>query len=459
MSVPHHALPNPVVPHAHPPGPRGYPFLGVLPRFMRSPLACLTDAARYGDIVYLGPNTYLLNHPDHIKHVLQDNHRNYDDRQTRVLNKARSLLGNGLIRNEGESWLRQRRLIQPAFHRQRIDAMITMMAEETAALNQRWQPAAARGTPIDVVAEMMQLTMRIILRAMFSTDIDEGEAGQLSRTIALAFDHLSRRLASVIDLPEHWPTPSNRAYARAIRAIDAFVYRIIEERRRDGREKDDLLGMLLAARDEETGEGMSDKQLRDEVVTIFLGGHETTATTLSWAWPLIALHPNVEDQLHQESDRTLGDQPPTAQAIGALTYTRMIVDEALRLYPPAWLVIRSPAAADHIGGYRIAPRATLVATPYITHRDPRYWEDAERFDPERFRPERAEQRPRFAYWPFGGGPRLCIGSSLALMEAPLILAMIARRYRLRLTPGLSIALKDGITLHPRDGVRMIAHPR
>lgn len=445
-------------PRATPPGPRGYPLLGVVPQFVRAPLECLTGAATYGPLVHLGRNMYLLNHPDSIKYVFQENHRNYDDRQTPVLNKLKTLLGNGLVRNEGESWLRQRRLMQPAFHRKRIAALAEVMTAETAATIERWRPAAEQGAPIDLVAEMTRLTMQIILKTMFGTDVGD-QAETLSRAVTVTIEQANRRIASLIDIPESWPTPANRAYRRALATLDTFVYRIIDERRRSGKDMDDLLGMLLAARDEETGEGMSDTQLRDEVMTLFLAGHETTANALAWAWPAIAAHPEVERRLHEEVDSVLGGRIPTVQDLAALPYARMVFDETLRLYPAAWLVMRSPAEDDEIAGYHVPAKSVLLGSPYISHRDPAYWEDPETFDPERFTPERSASRPRYAYWPFGGGPRMCIGNNLALMEAQIIIAMVAQAYRLRVAEGQVLEPKAGVTLRPRYGVRMTVHPR
>ena len=441
-----------------PPAPRGLPVLGVLPNFMRDPLACLMDATQYGPVVSLGANTYSVNDPALIKHILQDNHRNYDNRQTPTLMKLRPLLGRGLVLNEGESWLQQRRLMQPAFHRKRLAALGAMMADEAAALVQRWQTHAGEGSPVGISREMTQVTMRIILKAMFSTDI-EGDFDAMSQAIQVALAQISKRVLSLVSVPESWPTPGNRAFDAAVRTLDGFVYRIIEERRRSGKQMDDLLGMLLEARDEETGEGMSDTQLRDEVMTLFLAGHETTANLLTWAWYLIGTHLEVEQRLHAELDAVLGGRLPTVADLPALPYARMIVDETLRLYPIAWLVSRQPNEDDDVGGYRIPAGATVLVSPYVLQHHPAYWENPEQFDPQRFAPESSSNRPRFAYFPFGGGPRQCIGNSFAQMEAHLIIATIAQAYRLRLLPGEQVELKAAITLTPRNPLRMTVHPR
>ena len=425
---------------------------------MRDPLNCLIDASQYGPIADLGANTYSVSDPAMIKHILQDNHRNYDNRQTPTLLRLRPLLGRGLVLNEGESWLHQRRLMQPAFHRKRLATLATMMTDEAARLVQRWQTPVAGGSPISISREMTQVTMQIILKSMFSTDI-EGEFNDISQAIQVALAQISKRVMSLVSVPESWPTPGNRAFDAAIKTLDTYVYRIIEERRRSGKERDDLLGMLLAARDEDTGEGMSDTQLRDEVMTLFLAGHETTANLLTWAWYLISTNLEVEQRLHAEIDSVLGERLPTMADLPALSYTRMIIDETLRLYPIAWLISRQPNQDDNVGGYRVPAGATVLLSPYVIHHSPAYWENPEQFDPERFSPERSANRPRYAYFPFGGGPRQCIGNSFAQMEAQLIIATIAQSYRLRLLPGEQVVLKSAITLIPENPIQMTVHPR
>ena len=444
-------------PHALPPAARGYPVLGVFPRFMRAPVACMTDAAQYGPVVYLGMNSYLVHHPDGVKYILQENNRNYDNRDTPAWNKLRPLLGNGLVLNSGQSWLQQRRLMQPAFHRKRIATLTTTMTDESAAMIARWQAPAARGTPLDILAETTNLTMQIILKTMFSTDLgDDTEA--VAHAMTTVLERTGKRLRSLASVPERWPTPGNRAFRRALHTLDAFVYRIIAERRRNGKDMDDLLGMLLAARDEETGEGMSDRQLRDETMTMFVAGHETTSTLLAWIWHLVAAHPDVERRLHAEVGAALDGRTPTAADLSALPYLRMVIDETLRLYPPGWILTRSPEADDEVGGYRIPAKSVIFLSPYLTHRHPDYWENADTFDPERFAPEHAAGYARFAYWPFGGGPRQCIGNNFALMEAQLIVAMVAQSYRLQPLPGTVVEPTAGVTLQPR-GLRMTVHPR
>lgn len=435
------------------------PLLGVLPRFMAAPLDCLRDAAHIGPVVALGPNTYFVNDLDEIKYILQENHRNYDRRDAPTFRKLRPLLGNGLVLNAGESWLQQRRLLQPAFQHGRLitTGVVPGMVETVAAMLEQWQTTLAPGATLDLAAELTRMAMHIIMQSMFSTDIS-GQSETLIAAMTFALAYMSQRVLSFITVPERWPTPHNRAFARAMHALDTFVYRIIAERRQSGNEMNDLLGVLLAARDAETGAGMSDRQLRDEVMTLFIAGHETAATTLAWAWSLIATHPEVERRLYTEVDAVLAGRTPTAADLSALTYTRQIIDETLRLYPAAWLVSRSPNADDIVGGYRVPAGAMIFLCPYIAHRNAQVWKNPDAFDPERFTPQAVASRPRHAYWPFGMGPRTCIGNYLAVMEAQISIAMIAQSYQLRLPPGAVVEPQAGVTLRPRDGMPMRMYP-
>ena len=429
------------------PGPRGYPLLGILPQMRQDPLQCLMEAAcRYGGVVSLplGPKrAYLMAHPDSIKHVLQDNHRNY--RKDRRIDKLKPLLGNGLFMSEGAFWYRQRRLMQPAFHRQRIAALATAMVEAIEEMLQHWRAYAERGTAIDIAAEMMQLTLNIIGKTMFGADISLEEAQSVGWALPTVLAHLKH--------------PHRREFQHALQTLNQIVFRIIDQRRRDGTAREDLLALLLDARDEETGAPMSDTQLRDEVMTIFLAGHETTATALTWTWYLLATHPEEEERLHKEIAGVLGGRTPTFQDLSSLPLTRMVIEEAMRLYPPIWLTSRIAVADDHIGGYAIPANAVIFLSPYVMHRHPDFWDHPTRFDPERFLPERVAARPRYAYFPFLGGPRQCIGNNFALIEAQLIVALITRSYQLRLTSTAPVDPHPGHTLRPRQPILMLLHPR
>jgi cytochrome P450 len=368
------------------------------------------------------------------------------------------MMGEGLLTSDGDFWRRQRRLSQPAFHRQQIGAFAGTMTSIAEEMLERWQPVAARGQLIDVSAEMIRLTLSIVSKTLFNTDVG-AEANTVGEAITVAFKEFDRRLAALFTLPDVVPTPSRRRLHNAIQTLDRVVYRIIEERRRAGEDIGDLLSMLVFARDEETGESMSDKQLRDEVMAIFLAGHETTANALNWIWYLLSKHPAVERRLHDELAAVLGGRIPTLEDLPKLSYTTMVIEESLRLYPPAWVIERRSIAADQIGPYVIPPGSTIIPSQYITHRHPAFWDNPEGFDPERFTPERVAARPRFAYFPFGGGPRVCIDNNFAMMELQLILATVTQRYRLALVPGHPVELDPMITLRPRYGILMDLVPR
>ena len=441
-----------------PPGPLalGNPLFGVLPELQRDQLGFYMKLRRqYGDITRfraLGPYfAYVFFHPDDIDYVLRRNQQNYH--KGIAHQRFKSLLGEGLLTSDGKLWRRERRLAQPAFHRQRIAGFATTMTDATAALLARWQSYAQSGQVFDVSAEMTSMTLAVVGRTLFSTDVSD-EASIVRKNLYIGLEHINYEL-SHFALPESFPTSGNRRYFRAVRELDKVVYEIINERRRTGEDTGDLLSMLMLTRDEETGESMSDAQLRNEVMTLILAGHETTANTLTWAWYLLAQHPDVERRLHEELASVLNGRVPTLEDLPLLPYTRMIIDETLRLYPPAWGMSRKTVNADEIRGYAIPAGAEVAVVQYVTHRHPDFWENPEQFDPERFTPERSAGRPHFAYFPFGGGPRLCIGNNFALMEAHLILAMVAQTYRLRLAPNQHVIPEPIITLRPRDGLLMM----
>lgn len=443
-----------------PPGPRGYPFLLllVLPKARQAFLQFLLDAAcQYGDVVSLRlgfHRAYLVTHPDDIQHVLQDNHRNY--RKSTRVERIKPLFGEGLTTSEGALWRRQRRLLQPAFQHQRLAALAPVIIDATAAMLQRWQTVAELGQPLDVAREMLSLTQGIIIRTLFGTDL-AGEADGVGQALTVAFEHLHHRVWAVLDLLEHFPTPRNRRFRHALRTLDTFVYRMIHDRHHGGKDRTDLFSMLLNAWDHETGEGMTDAQLRDEVMTLLVAGHTTTATALAWTWFLLSKSPEVERQLQKELRTVLGGRSPTGQDLPALRYTRMVIEEALRLYPPTWVTARTPREDDEIGGYAIPAKSQVLLSPFVTHRHPAFWENPEGFEPERFSPERSAGRPPYAYFPFGGGPRVCVGKGFALTEMQLIIAMVAQIYRLRLVPGHPVEPQPTITLRPRGGILVTLH--
>lgn len=444
---------------AHPPGPRRLlPALDAL-RMGRDRLAFLSAlAARYGDIarVPLGGETlYLFNHPDLVRDVLVTNHRNFH--KGRGLERARLLLGDGLLTSEGDVHRRQRRLAQPAFHRQRIAAYGATMATWAARRSDRWRA----GVAMDVHSEMMALTLAIVGKTLFDADV-EHETAEIGAALATTFESFNAGFFLPFGaLLDRLPLPATLRFRKARARLDATIYRLIEERRRDGADHGDLLSMLLLAQDTEGDGGrMTDLQLRDEAMTIFLAGHETTANALTWTWYLLSRHPAVEARLHAEVDSALGgDRLPTADDLAMLPYTRMVLAESMRLYPPAWILGRRALGPFEANGYTIPARAIVLMCQYLIHRDERWFPEPDRFDPERWTPERQAARPRFAYFPFGGGPRVCIGEQFAWMEGIIALAAIARRWRLRLVPDHPVVLQPIITLRPQFGMRMVPEAR
>jgi cytochrome P450 len=433
------------------PGPRGHPLLGSLPEVRRDPLRLFLAAFHeYGEVVrfHFGPMVaHLVSSPEGVHHVLVENHRNYG-KQTRGYRNLRYVLGNGLLTSEGELWRRQRRIAQPAFHRQRIAGFAGTMvraAEDAAA-----SLDARRGQEIDMHHEMMRLTLRIVGETLLAYDPTHA-ADEVGSALSFLLAIANERSARILDVPPAIPTPENRRFRRALATLDAVVLRMIAERRRDPRDRGDLLSMLIESRDAETGEAMDDRQLRDEAMTIFLAGHETTANALTFSWLLLSRFPAACRELGAELQAKLGGRSPTVDDLPRLALPRRILQEAMRLFPPAWIIGRSADEADEIGGFGIPARSIVFISPYVIHRHPGLWENPEGFDPARFEKE----PPRGGYLPFGGGPRMCIGNGFAMMEAELVLATLAQRFRFDLVPGPPVDLEPSITLRPRHGVRMM----
>jgi cytochrome P450 len=402
--------------------------------------------------------TFIINEPSAIRHVLLDNAANYTKSEIgrRLLEPG---LGRGLLTSEGETWRRHRRIMAPAFDPRSIAGYAPIMTDVTEALLAKWDELPAP-REVDVAAAMMQATLHIISRAMFSSDSDE-IVDVVENGVNQYQTNVRPRLLDLLHFPEWFtnlvsPLPTRGIFDEFDRKVD----RLLAERgRAPDAEPKDLLARLIAARDTETGGGMTAKEVRDQVVTIFMAGHETTSQALSWTWYLLSQHPASEAKLHDELAGALGGRTPRYEDIPKLRYARMVIEESMRLYPPAHTISRSPIAADKILGQRIPPRAEVLIVPWLLHRKPSLWENPDRFDPERFAPEPAAERPRFAYIPFGGGPRICIGAAFAMAEAILILATIAQRYRLRLKPGFPVEPQGLITLRPRNGLRMLLERR
>jgi cytochrome P450 len=418
----------------------------------------LRTALQHGSVAQLGrPDRLLVAHPHGIQHVLLDNQHNYI--KGKYAERLRLLIGNGLPVSDGAPWLHQRRLMQPAFHRQRLAGLVTTLTDTIAAMLQRWQAAIKAHRPIDMTLEMRRLAQESIVKTMFGVDLSMHEADMLGTAFTALTDYVAYRTSAWLPAPEHWRTPRNQRFRTAQQHIDRAVAGLISKRRHAGLDGSDIISMLLAARDQETGAGMSDEQVRDEVRTIFFAGYETTASAMAWAWYLLAQHPHVEQRVHHEVAEVLGGRLPDLQDLPNLAYTRMVIEEVMRLYPPGWMTWRTVLADDQIGGYHIPAGAKLVISPYVTHRLPGLWEQPEAFEPERFTPACAAQRHRYAYIPFGAGPRMCIGSNLAMMEMQLTIAMVSQACRLQLVPGRAIQPHPSITFQPGHAMRMSVHSR
>ena len=434
-----------------PPGPRSNSLMGSSPLAQGNPLAVFLDWTRtYGDIFSyrsLAFRIFFLNDPAAIETVLVTQSRRFI--KGRGLQANRDLFGNGLLTSEGDFWRRQRRLAQPAFHKERIAAYGRMMVEFTSAALSLW----ANGERFDLQREMTQLTLTIVARALFATEVS-ATRDLMGRALAAVMER-NLRGRMLIPVLRSLPTPVNLRYWRAIRQLDRIVYGIIAERRKRTQKHDDLLQMLLDAQDE-NGQGMTDRQLRDEVLTLMLAGHETTALALSWTFYLLATHPQVERRLIEEIHHALRGQTPTPDDFPRLPFTECVVKESMRLYPPAYILTRMAIEDCEVAGYVVPRGATVLISPWVMQRNPRFYQDPETFNPDRWNPREGggivESIPRFAYLPFGGGPRVCIGSAFALMEVRLMLVTILQRYHFELAPEPPVEPLPVITLRQRYGM-------
>jgi len=429
--------------------------VGVLPEFRKDPAAFLEKVARqYGDVVYLPlgrQHIYYVGHPDAIRDILVTHQNKF--KKSRMLERARVLLGDGLLTSEGQHHRRQRRLVQPAFHRDRLAGYGAAMADRAAILRDQWKSEQ----PIDVLQEMMRLTLAIVAKTLFSTDVDP-EADEIGSALTQVFDLFEVILMPFSEILEKLPLPAVRRFKRARKRLDETIYRLIAERRARGDDTGDLLSMLLLAQDEEGSGGMTDEQVRDEALTLFLAGHETTADALTWVWYLLSQNPEAEAAFHAELDRVLAGRLPTFDDLPQLRFAESVFAETLRLYPPAWGIGRRALEDYPVGDVLIPARSVVLMSPYVVHRDPRWFGDPLVFRPERWLAD-DPARPKFAYFPFGGGARVCIGERFAWMEGTLLLAAIGQRWRLRLEPGHRVGTHARITLRPKHGMRMIPERR
>jgi cytochrome P450 len=439
---------------ASPPLRKGLPILGVLPQFRKNPPRFLQSLARdHGDLVHfrLGPqHVYLVSNPDWIKDILVTHQTNFT--KSRFLERAKVRLGEGLLTSEGEFHRRQRRLVQPAFHRDRLVGYASAMVECTARTREEWSD----GAQLDMSREMMRLTLAVVAKTLFSADVttEADNIGAALTQVMVLFDMVLMPFSEWI---EKLPLPSVRRFEKARDFLDKTIYGIIAGRRASKEDKGDLLSMLLLAQDEDGSAGMSDKQIRDEALTLFLAGHETTANALMWSWYLLSQNPSAAAKFYAEVDRALGDRLPTFDDLPQLKYTEGVFAEAMRLYPPAWVIGRRVKTEYAIGEFSVPTRSILMMSPYVVHRDPRWFPDPDQFKPERW--AEADTRPKFSYFPFGGGTRVCIGERFAWMEGVLLLAAVAQKWRFKLVPGHPVETAALITLRAKHGMKMVAEGR
>jgi len=438
------------------PGPKGTRVMGVMNEFNRDSLGFIERLQRdYGDIVwsrFLYVPALFLYHPNEIEYVLATNARNFVKAMTLRSNFFQRLVGNGLLTSEGEEWKRQRRLTSPAFHRHRIANYADTMINYTRRLTSSWIDGETR----DMHGDMMRLTLQIVVRCLFNSDVSS-DVDRVGETLGELVKPFAAQATLKWILNNRLPTPQHLRFHRLAKKIDRVVYRIIAERRQHD-DTGDLLSMLLKAQDED-GSRMSDQQLRDEVMTLFLAGHETTALVLAWAWFLLGSNPDAEAKFHAELDEVIGDRDPSFDDIPRLKYTEQIAKEVMRLYPPAYGLGREAVADCEIGGYRVPAGTQVFVFQWVTQRDPRFFDDPLAFKPARWTAEFEEQLPKYAYFPFGGGPRACVGASFAMMEMILVLATIGQRYRLELVPDHPVETYPAMSLRPKNGVKVVVKRR
>jgi cytochrome P450 len=441
-----------------PPGPRGLPALGLTVAIRKDALRTLRRIAReYGDIICIPiafQDRIFLNHPDYIEQVLviQQGKFHKSELTKRV---TEGLLGQGLLISEGDFWRRQRRLVQPSFYRSRINEYAATMTESTQRYIHGWRDGEQR----DLAGEMMALTLNIAVRTLFGTTLPT-EAEQVGRSMTFLMRYQLARQRSPIRIPETWPTPRNQRALRERSFLDSLVYRIIEDRRsqRSSNHRNDLLSLLMSAMDENRTQ-MTPRQLRDETMTLFLAGHETTAQALAWTWYLLGENSAAEARLHEELRSVLNGRSPEPGDLAKLPYLDALLHEALRMYPPAYITARTAIEPSQIGGYDFPTRSTMLMSQWVMHRDPRFYDDPDAFRPERWLDGLADRLPAGAYFPFGDGPRRCIGQGFAMLEAAIVIGTLAQRFQFRLVPGHPVDPEPLVTLRPRHGIRMTLHAR
>ncbi|GAB5493323.1 MAG: cytochrome P450 [Phototrophicaceae bacterium] len=439
----------------YPPGPATDIIGGHLLSLRRDALGFLTDNMRYGDIThikFLKYDAYQINHPSLIGQVLTKDNALWH-KATVYKTSLKDYLGKGLLNSDGDFWRRQRKLMQPAFHVNRISAYADTMVEYSQAMLANWED----GSVHDIAEDMMQVTLRIVGKTLFDADFQK-QSGDVAEALDYMLEDIIDASQTVIHLPEWLPTPSKYRRKQTIDLLNQVVMPIIKARRQQDEDTGDLLSMLLSAKDED-GQGMTDEQVRNESLTLVLAGHETTANALTWTLYLLSQNPDVADKLRAEVDRVLGKRQPTLADLKDLTYTEQVIKEGMRVYPPVWSVARQTQDVTELGGYPIGKYATAIIPIWSVHHDERWYPNSDAFEPERWGDERAEAVPRYAYMPFGGGPRICIGNSFAMMEAQLILASIVQQYHLSHVEGHQVVPEPLVTLRPKHGMKMRLHKR
>lgn len=427
-------------------------LLGNIIPFRDRPLELVVSASGFGDLVKWRFGWlwfYQANHPDIIHDVLVTRASSFF-KTPRLKQVLGPVLGDGLLTSDGDVWRSSRRLVQPAFHATRIDAYGDVMTEYTEAMVEGW----SSGAIYDIRQEMMKLTLGIVAKTLFDADLDGDLSERVGQAVTVSQEHADEQFSRLLTVPRWLPTQENRRSQAAVDDLDRILAEIISARRASGEDRGDLLSMLLLSREEDSGRGLTDQQVRDESMTLFLAGHETTAVALTWTWVLLHQHPDVRRRLEDEVDQVLKGRSARVGDLGDLTYTGQVIEEAMRLYPPAWIIGRQAIEPVDIGPYHLERGTTVLVSPFALHREPVYYPDPEDFDPGRFSPEQVADRPRYAYLPFGGGPRICIGNSFAMQEARLILATMVQRVRLELVPGADLTPDPLITLRPKYSVNM-----
>ncbi|MBI1277320.1 MAG: cytochrome P450 [Anaerolineaceae bacterium] len=435
-----------------PPGPKGLPFLGSIRQMLQDRIGFLTaNRDQFGDIVYfqLGSrHIYQLNNPEYVQYVLVKHPEQFQ--KTPALKRAaQDSIGQGLLTSDGELHKRQRRLVQPAFHHKRIAAYADTMVNYTDDMLHECRDSQQ----ISLLNEMMHLTMRIVAKTLFDTDVTD-KADSIGAAISIGIEATADRVSRPMQLMEKLPTATNRKRRNALKVIDETINHFIDERKASDEDKGDLLSMLLMAVDEQDGGQMTNKQVKDEAMTLFVAGHETTANALAWTFYLLGKHPEIERKLAEEITTTIQGRLPALADLPKLPYLEMVIKESMRMYPPAWTTSREAQEDIELGGYTIPKGSTLMMSMYVIHHDARYWEQPDEFHPERFAAANEEHIPKYAYFPFGGGPRVCVGNQFAMMEAQLILATILQRYQLSLVPGQDIKPNPLVTLRPQPDIQM-----